>query len=333
MLATVVSTTDSAPRGLGAQLAVDAQQLWVGGVTGGCAEVELLTCASELCSEAGADHDRRAVLLHMTHNVLGAAGPVCGATLGVVVERVDDELLDALEQTVSEAHAGSAIQLRRTYRVQDQTADGHGLALTRVIAETRLCDDRAALSAVSCEQHEGALIVDEIVSAAPHVVLGGAGDVAAELTALARRLGWRSTLVDPRGRFVDQLLSQATPDRVLRSWPQACWDGIGVDSRTACLALAHDGKLDIPFLREALVSEAFHVGLIGSRLVQRQRRNQLAEELDEDSLDRLSGPAGLDLGGSAAAEIALSIAAETVAALNGRTGSPLTTGTGPIRAT
>jgi xanthine/CO dehydrogenase XdhC/CoxF family maturation factor len=44
------------------------------------------------------------------------------------------------------------------------------------------------------------------------------------------------------------------------------------------------------------------------------------------------GPAGLDLGGTAAAEIALSVFAHVVATVNQRSGGVLADATGPVRA-
>ena len=79
----------------------------------------------------------------------------------------------------------------------------------------------------------------------------------------------------------------------------------------------------------ALRSEVFYVGAIGSRRTQAQRREQLMEAgLTEAELERVHGPAGLDLGADSPAETALSILAEALAVRAARTGTPLKTAAG-----
>ena len=92
------------------------------------------------------------------------------------------------------------------------------------------------------------------------------------------------------------------------------------------MLLTHAPELDDPALMIALRSDAFYVGAMGSRRTQGRRRERLAAAgLSDAELARLSGPAGLDLGGVTAAEAALAILAEAVAALHGRGGGRLTT--------
>ncbi len=91
------------------------------------------------------------------------------------------------------------------------------------------------------------------------------------------------------------------------------------DARTAVVALTHDPKLDDLALIDALQSDAFYVGAIGSRRNSALRRERLHTHFDlpESALDALHGPAGLYIGSKTPAEIALSIMAEVVAVKNG----------------
>lgn len=160
---------------------------------------------------------------------------------------------------------------------------------------------------------------------APRLVVFGAVGLAAALSSAARGIGWVPFVVDPRERF-------ATPERfpdaaeVLHAWPADAFAALGgLDERTAVALLTHAPELDDPALALALRSPAFYVGAMGSRRTQGARRTRLvAMGLDEAELGRLSGPAGLDLGGTTVAEAALAILAEAVAARNGRAGGRLT---------
>ena len=181
---------------------------------------------------------------------------------------------------------------------------------------------------------DAGIVVRQFVPAAPHLVLGGAGDIARELVLLAQRLAWRTTVIDPRTTILQQLLRSCTPDRAIDAWTDdAAWEALRVGADTACVALAHEAHHDEPFLARALASDAGYVGAVGSRRVQQERRAALAKlGLPEDTIARLHGPAGLDLGGSSASEVAVAIAAEFVASLHGRAGGSLTSTDGPIRA-
>jgi xanthine dehydrogenase accessory factor len=87
-----------------------------------------------------------------------------------------------------------------------------------------------------------------------------------------------------------------------------------LDSRSAVVALTHDPKLDDLALMEALKSEAFYVGAIGSRTNDSKRRERLLEfDLSPAHLDRLHGPIGLYIGSKTPSEIAISILAELTA--------------------
>ncbi len=91
-----------------------------------------------------------------------------------------------------------------------------------------------------------------------------------------------------------------------------------LDRRSAVLALTHDPKLDDLALMEALKSDAFYVGAIGSRMNNAKRRERLKQfDLDDDQLARLHGPVGLYIGSKTPAEIAISILAEMTAVKNG----------------
>ncbi|HEX3977059.1 MAG TPA: XdhC family protein [Solirubrobacteraceae bacterium] len=167
----------------------------------------------------------------------------------------------------------------------------------------------------------------------PRLVLVGAVELSAALSRLARAIGWRSAVVDPRERF---LLRERFPDadELINAWPEEAFARLGgISASTAVAVLTHDPVLDDPALDIALRSPAMFVGAMGSRRTQDRRRIRLMEErgLGEDELGRLSGPIGLDLGARTAMETAMSILGEIVAVAHGRNGGRLRAGEGSIR--
>ena len=159
----------------------------------------------------------------------------------------------------------------------------------------------------------------------PRLIVFGAVPLSAALCRAARTVGWLPFVVDPRARYAT---AGNFPDaeRVLTAWPQQAFDELGSpDANTAVVVLTHAPELDDPALTIALRSPAFYVGALGSRRTQTRRRERLgAAGLTTTKLDRLAGPAGLDLGGDTVGEAALAVLAEAVAARHGRAGGPLT---------
>ena len=158
----------------------------------------------------------------------------------------------------------------------------------------------------------------------PRLVVFGAVDYTAALSRLARACGWRAYVCDPRSRF-------ATPERfpdaerVVAAWPEEAFEAIGgIDRATYVAVLTHDPKLDDAALGIALRSDAAYVGAMGSSRAQAKRRERLLEAgMEEELVDRLAAPIGLDLGALGPEETALSIMAEMVAVRNGREGGRL----------
>ena len=174
------------------------------------------------------------------------------------------------------------------------------------------------------------LFVD-VTAPAPRLVIVGAVDYASSLARLARAAGWRPFVCDPRSQFATE---ERFPDAetVIAAWPAEAFKRIGgIDRATYVAVLTHDPKLDDAALEIAARSDAPYVGAMGSRRAQAQRRERLlAAGLDEDLIDRIAAPIGLDLGAMTPEETALSIMAEVVAVRHGRAGGRLSHAAGRI---
>jgi len=149
---------------------------------------------------------------------------------------------------------------------------------------------------------EGDVFAEE-VAPPPRLVAVGAGDIAEALCALAKPLGWRTTVLDPRPALATRERVPSA-DEIVIAWP----DSLEVDADTAVVSLVHEERIDVPALRAAVEGGAFYVGALGSRRAQEKRREQLG-----DLLDGVHGPVGLDLGGETPQEIALEIVAQVLA--------------------
>jgi xanthine dehydrogenase accessory factor len=173
------------------------------------------------------------------------------------------------------------------------------------------------------EQH-GSEVFVEVVGPPPRLLVIGALDLADALCAAAKPLGWRTLVADARARFATK---ERVPhaDQLVVGWPDEALAQVQPDHDTAVVVLTHDDRFDIPALAGALRTDAFYVAALGSRRNQERRRKLLREAgVTDEDLERIAGPAGLDIGAESPAETALSILAEALASRAGRAGGRLT---------
>jgi xanthine dehydrogenase accessory factor len=226
--------------------------------------------------------------------------------------------------------AGGQLGAKLLVRADGETSGGLGDApLDRealAAAEELMWAERSELRELG-----GVSLFVDVTAPAPRLVVFGAVDYAAALCRLARAAGWRAFVCDPRSQFATRA---RFPDaeEVVAAWPAEAFARIGgIDRATYIAVLTHDPKLDDAALELALRSEAAYVGAMGSRRAQAQRRERLlALGLDEETIDRVAAPIGLDLGALTPEETALSIMAEVVAVRHGRAGGRLSSAAGRI---
>ena len=325
-LATVVQTWGSGPRGAGAKMAITPAGGMAGSVSGGCIEGATFEAGVEAL-QAG-----RGKLIHygIADETAWEVGLACGGSIDVFVQPLDPAHAAAVAAlvraeavyAVATLVKGSEHDLCAALVLDESGAVVHG-ALPAELAESGLAAARAALASGNSQRTalgETAELFVEVAWPAPTLVVVGGVHTAITLTQLARGIGYRTVVIDPRKAFGN---ADRFPhvDRLITEWPDDALTALGVSRATAIALLTHDPKLDDPGLLVALRSPAFYVGALGSKGTQEQRRARLLEAgVTEAQLARLRGPIGLDLGGRTPEEIAVSILADVVAARNGKTG-------------
>ncbi|HEV8624381.1 MAG TPA: XdhC/CoxI family protein [Acidimicrobiia bacterium] len=158
--------------------------------------------------------------------------------------------------------------------------------------------DDTVLVPMSC-QSEGALkIFIEPLPRGPDLVIVGRSPMVRTLAAMAKALGWWTTVVDDGGQAEDW----TEPDRVVTKLDL---EMAGVGARTA-LVIATQGHYDEQALEQAILSPAGWIGVVASR----RRAERLLDNLEDR--ERIHAPAGLDLGHVTHEEIAVAILAELV---------------------
>jgi xanthine dehydrogenase accessory factor len=286
-VATVVATIRSAPRQPGAKMVVTSGGKLVGSVSGGCVESDVAERAQAIFA-GGAPG-----LVHygVSDSDAFEVGLSCGGEIDVWLEKADPELWSDVRALLDADEYGM---------LYTDTASGEKRIERGVLEGTGLRDDG---------------VFAEVVEGPLRVVIFGAAEAAEHLCAYGKQLGWRTTVVDPRGALATEERIPSA-DRLVKAWPEEL-EGL-TDERTVVVTLSHEERLDIPAIAAALRGNARYIGAIGAKRTHERRKARLTEEgFSEDEIARIHGPAGLDLGGRSPAQVALAIAAEIVAETSG----------------
>lgn len=288
-LATVVQTWGSAPRPPGSILALRDDGLVLGSVSGGCIEDNLILRVRE----QGMPDRPEWVQYGVTREQAQHFGLPCGGILELVLEPLLDIgwINEILQRT------GTHELVRRTLTL----ANG----VTELAADT---------------QNQALMFADGRLSMTfgpqMRLLIIGAGQLSQLVAQMAVPLGFDVLMCDPREEYTGTW--QPAWGRHVPGMPDDVVLQICPDVHTAIVALTHDPKLDDMALLEALKSEAFYVGALGSRANNKKRRERLALfDLTPDQIQRLHGPIGLHIGSRVPAEIAVSILAEVISVKNG----------------
>lgn len=290
-LATIVDTVGSSPRPAGSLLAISDTGQWMGSVSGGCLEEDLIQRLL-VNVDAGAGAWPQLIDYGIDERDQGRFRLPCGGRIRLLVERL-------LPAAASEHFQELRQKLQRRQRLVRRVPLSGDLPLIeplRAMAEVEL--DEFSL------RHK--------MGPETRLLIIGTGEVSRYVARFALANEFEVTLCEPRDVF-RKGWSEPGVD-VVRALPDDLVVERFFDDCSAVVALAHDPRIDDMALLAALNSDAFYVGAMGSRTTTTQRRQRLHElGITSEQLRRLHAPIGFDIGSKAPAEIAISIVAQLLA--------------------
>ena len=291
-LVTVVRTWGSSPRPPGSLMAMTLAGKYVGSVSGGCVEEELIRRFrdSSLASSFPTFID-----FGVDSQQASRMGLPCGGQLKVLVEALTDTA--SIQQLLMQLEQGELIARK---------VDIHSGQVELFAVEA---DQELMLSESAVTKNFGP---------AWQLLIVGNGQIASHLASMALQLDYRVVICDPRDSF--EPLENIAHVHYSRQMPDDAVSQAAHIKRTAIVALAHDPRQDDLALTAAMESEAFYIGALGSRKSAGSRLERLRSlGYSEQQLERIHGPVGLDIGSKRPAEIAVSILAHITAVRNGIT--------------
>src|SRR5215470_11042654 len=285
-LGTIVKTWGSAPRPVGAMVAIRDDGQVQGSVSGGCVEDDLI---DKVKAKLASWKKPELFTYGVTNEEATRWGLPCGGTLQLVVEPLNEK--SGIQELLQKI--GSQQLVKRRLEMDSGRA-----TLEPGRWQDVLEFDGAVLSAVHGPRWR--------------LVLIGAGQLTRYLAEMAHMLDYHVSVIDPREEYANGWDLASVP--LVRGMPDDVVRELNLDGHSAVVALTHDPKLDDLALMEALKSAAFYVGAIGSKKNNDARRERLRGfDVSDDEIARLRGPVGLYIGSKTPPEIAVAIVAELTA--------------------
>jgi xanthine dehydrogenase accessory factor len=323
VLVTLVRADGSSYRRPGARLLLGTNGAYVGTISGGCLEAEVIRKAVWMVRD-GAMVERYSTMFDDAAEVPFGLG--CGGIVDLLLEPVDTPECMALMQAMERAlHGETSTVLTWLPR------EGRGLVravlgenanfafASQELSEPELVAVRQKLlQGKSVESAMEGIFVERMIVPQRLFVLG-AGDDAKPLVSMAALLGWNVTVADGRTQL-------ATSER----FPEAgkvtsgAVNGLGIRASDAVVVMTHSYEQDREMLASVLPIGLRYLGLLGAR----HRSSLLVSEAAAaigwsvaECCSRIYAPVGLDLGGDGPEAIALAVIAEVQACCMGKMGT------------
>lgn len=286
-LATVISTWGSAPRPVGGQMAIDQNGEIIGSVSGGCIEGAVITEGIKSLS----DGKTRVKDYGISNDMAWEIGLACGGELKVLIQplQIEDKIIFSLVES---------IRKREVIKLKINTKSG-----------LRTIDKSMSQQSSSFNQLMNEFI--HIIDPKPRLFIIGAVHIAQELIKLATIADFEIILIDPRDHFATE---KRFPNcKIINDWPDNALSKFKFDKATHLVTLTHDPKIDDPALIYSLKKNIGYVGSLGSKKTHKKRCERLSLlGFNQNDLNKIHGPIGLDIKAKNPAEIAISILGEII---------------------
>lgn len=328
-LATVVKVFGSAPREMGAKMAVTSDNDIAGSVSGGCVESAVIEAAIKSLKTG------LPVLLkyQIEKENAWSVGLSCGGELEVFVEPLINpserlalnppEIFNEVKDKISKESPciqvtkmdGAYIGRKTIYsEIGDYLAGHQDFWVDEMIKKDsyKILEDNRAIRAIVKKEESEEDIFIEVFNPRDKLIIIGAGHIAIPLVSFAKKLGFYTTVMDARNLFANRERFQDA-DEIIVDWPAKALEETKLDRTTYVVLTSHDEKVDLPVIGYLAHSPIKYLGVLGSRKTHEKRVEKLLEMgIGEEKINNMHAPVGLKIGATSAEEIALSIMAEII---------------------
>ncbi|OXA90458.1 XdhC family protein [Flavobacterium hercynium] len=337
-LATVVKVEGSSYRQPGARMLVTEDGLLTGAISGGCLEGDALRKAL-----LSIDQQQNKLITYNTTNEDDSEVGLqlgCNGIVHILFEYIDDtqinnpiQLLQQLETDRKDAVILTVFSLQRKaiqigttlfYREGSEVLFTHEVASALLPNAAEVLNAKTTLIKKLLDTNDNEALL-EYISPPISLIIAGAGNDVQPLVKMTNILGWQIIVGDGRATHaIQSRFPEAKTVKVIK--PEQFLDGIHIDDQTYFVLMTHNYKYDLELLKILIATNCKYIGLLGPKTKLNRMLDDLQNigiTLDEEQLDKIYGPVGLDIGAETSEEIALSVVAEIKAVISGKKGTSL----------
>lgn len=289
-LCTVVKTWGSSPRPVGSLLSCNERGEIAGSLSGGCVEDDLI---EKLVNGEIATDQPVQMIYGKTQEESDRFGLPCGGQLHITIEPIQPLHTESI-QTLAE-HLDNRTCIKKVTNLKTGA-----MSVAPV--------ERFQHLSIQTDPVDGDVIT-QVFGPRFQLFLIGAGPVSIYVAQMALTLDYQVLVCDPRPDKIEQWPVDGV--QLINQMPDDAVAAHADDRFSAIIALTHDPRIDDMGLMQALKTDAFFVGAMGSTRTSAARRQRLLQlDLSQEEIDRLHAPVGLSIGSKTPAEIAISILAQ-----------------------
>lgn len=316
VLARVISTWGSAPRGVGSGMIITEDHEVAGSVSGGCIEGAVIREADQVLKNGTA----KELSFGISNEDAWSVGLTCGGKISVFLEKFlafdkeGKEIWETMDAMIRDDK--SFVLITR----MDNSNYRHGLYAAQKTHKGEIPSKIKSKSKNVLKtnksltfESEGSKYFLHIFPEKPKLLIVGAAHISLDLIRLGKMYGFETILVDPRRIFTKQSRFDVKPDLIYNEWPEIVFPNLDLGERTFAVLLTHDPKIDDQALDFLLNSNVAYIGALGSRKTHIKRVGRLREKgFADEKINKIIGPVGLDINAKEPVEIALSIMAQII---------------------
>ncbi len=304
VLATVVDLEGSSYRKPGVRMLLTEDGSMTGAVSGGCVEKEVFRRAQSVFNTGEAK-----VMVYDGRYRLG-----CEGSLYILIEPffISDDFRDVFFENIKNR---STFEIQSFFKKEDDCSGNFGSLVKFERGHSFTFNNTFTPNELNAEIK---VFKQTIPPCFKLLIIGGEHD-AVKLCKMAALLGWEvdivSSISDPK-----ELKDFPGAKSVIASTPEA-FSTDKIDSECSVVLMTHNYAQDLRYLLKLKDCKLSYIGILGSVKRRQQLQNELfeyIEDLDENLLESIHSPAGLNIGAITPEEIALSILSEILAVTRNR---------------
>lgn len=312
VLATVVDLDGSSYRKPGVRMLILENGKMIGAVSGGCVEKDILRQSSTVF-ETG-------VPKMMTYDGRYRLG--CEGILYILIEpfNPDDLFLDSFNNVLKQRNAFYI----KSYFTKD-------IGEFNDIGSVAVFNGKQCTISKNSTLNQSHFIFEEKLNPCFKLMIFGAEHDAVQLCKLAHYNGWEVTIVS--GPLESKSIEDFPGATAFFSVSPDALELDSIDHETAIILMSHNYANDLKYLLELKDTKPAYIGLLGPAKRREKLLSQFIEycpDIEDDFIEGIYGPAGLNIGAETPQEIAISIISEILSVVRNQVPMSLKEKTGRI---